>query len=258
MTLRHPLRTRPVSRAALAGALLVPGLVLAGISDATAADGPPDWVITEASTLGPLAIEPAKGDMVAPIEVTSAGSCPRGTHSITRMFGPKLPAHGVNVIGNSPIHLYGTPPADQMHAAFGITLEDVGQSQDPPVELEGTYRVVMNCQIKILTDASEAYNFYVGEIRIADRKYASLTTLKDLPKVPVATAGPEAIAYRDQALQGPIAADPTSAVASTEDSGGAATAVIVTIAITALGIGAVAIGTARSRSSRRTPTGSRR
>lgn len=243
--------------AGIAGACLTAGIALAGFAGPADALDTPDWVITKANTLGPLAIEPVKGDLVAPMEVTSSGSCPRGTHSITRIFGPKLPEHGVNVVGNSAIYLLGTPPGDTMHAAFGITLQDLAQSQQPPVKLAGTYRLVMNCQIKILTDASEAYNFYVGEIRINGNEYTSLTTLKDLPKIPVATPGAEAIAYQQDSLQGPTESPAPENVSAVSDSGSnsTATAVIATVAVLVVGLGGFGIVTMRSRG--RTNAGSR-
>ena len=64
--------------------------------------------------LGALAISPTTGDVETPLTLTTAGGCPRGTNSITRVYGKGFPEDGENVIGNTEVIQFGSPPGDRM------------------------------------------------------------------------------------------------------------------------------------------------
>ncbi len=244
----------------LAALLVLGGAGLAAVpAPATAIMGA-DWVVADGKILGKLAIEPEKGDLISPVTLTSAGSCPLGTHSITRLYGPMLPDGGENVVGNQPIHLMGSPPENRLTTELSITLEQAGKVQEPPVELEGAYKMVMDCQVKTaFNEVTEVFNFYVGELNIHNGRYTSKTRLTELPKTPGPAIGPEAIAYAEEARKAPDLADlqtqQTAASEDTEDSG-VMVPLAVTGAIVVLGVGAVVLSSRRSKS--RVPAGRRR
>lgn len=141
--------------------------------------------------LGPMALEPAKGNLQTYIKVTTAGSCPRGTNLVTRIYGPKLPEAGQNVIGNTYLYDYKVPPAEQIVTPLTITLAEVVERQPTPVTLDGVYRIWLQCQNADMDDFSINFGVFEGKLRIKDGEYTALTTMADLPKNPTPKTGPE-------------------------------------------------------------------
>jgi hypothetical protein len=249
-TLRAWIRAAVVGLSALvvAGAHAAPAAAYAGQY----------WHITPKNTLGILALSPTTGDLLTPIQVTSAGSCPQGTHSITRLFGPKLPDDGENVIGNTPIHVWDAPPENRLTSPIAVTLDQAGKNQVPPVTLEGNYTMVMDCQEKLLHSDDEVYNFYVGKLRIHNQRYTATTTKADLPKEPVAVTGQEAIDYAQQAaaLIASAASNPPTPILpngvhaagdSSGHSNSAGIPVAVAVAVVVLGTGGLFVSSRRSK-----------
>lgn len=219
----------------------------------------------EQKVLGPLAIEPATGDFDTNIFVTTAGGCPRGTNTLTRLYGPKLSVDGENVIGNSEVIEFGSPPADRMRVPLTINLAEVARRQLKSVTLQGTYTLDFNCQTPLPVSLDELYGRYVGKLLIKDGRYTALTTVSDLPKEPRPKAGNDAIdllervgppAPEDPRLLDPTAAKEAAGAQETtqlttseaaEGGGSASTALIVMAGVLAAGLGGFAVHLRRSR-----------
>ena len=197
--------------------------------------------------LGKMAIEPVKGDLESLIKFTTAGGCPRGSNTVTRIYGPKLPEGGQNVIGNTYTFDFGSPPADRMKAPMTITLSEVVARQETPVVLDGVYRIWMQCQHVDMDDFSVNFGVFEGKLRINSGKYTALTTSADLPKTPTPKTGPEAYAALDQSNQAPPAPTPMpdaiqqalekqNASVQSDTGSGSTVAIAVTSGIVALGL----------------------
>ncbi len=158
--------------------------------------------------LGPMAIEPTEGNLDSLITLTTAGGCPRGANTVTRIYGPKLPDGGQNVIGNSATYDFGSPPADRMKAPMTITLREVIARQPQPVVLDGLYRIRMQCQHADMEDFSVNFGVFEGKLRIDNEQYRSLTTPRNLPQKPTPKTGPEAYAAFDLHNHPPAAPTP--------------------------------------------------
>lgn len=152
-------------------------------------------------TIGKLAVEPPTGRLDSYPTVTTAGGCPKGIATLTKIFGPGFQADGENVIGNTETWEFGSPPADRMVAPFTITLQEAADRQKlyrnlPVPTLDGVYQIVMTCRDPLPEYTGAEYMFanYIGKVRISGQTYTSLTTVADLPKVPRPKAGQEALA----------------------------------------------------------------
>ena len=141
--------------------------------------------------LGPMAIEPAEGSSQTYMKVTASGACPRGTNTVTRIYGPKLPAEGQNMIGNNYIYDFGVPPGSRMTSPLTITLQEVVERQATPVTLDGVYRIWMQCQNADMDDFSINFGVFEAKLRIKNGAYTALTTGADLPAKPSPKIGPE-------------------------------------------------------------------
>lgn len=200
--------TARLSCLAAAALLMTSGALLAGAPAAVAVEvevlppvGPaavdpkyPDAKKLQDLVLGAMAIEPVTGDLESNIVFTTAGGCPYGSNSVTRIYGPKLPGDGQNVIGNTGLYGFGSPPADRMVAPMTITLQEVVERQEKPVELAGKYRVRMQCQLEFPDTIFENFGVYEGFLEIRDGKYTALTTRKNLPATPSPRTGQDAYA----------------------------------------------------------------
>lgn len=158
--------------------------------------------------LGSMAIEPVTGDLETYMKVTTAGGCPRGSNTVTRIFGPKLPKAGQNVIGNNWVYDFGSPPADRMTSPLTITLEEVLERQPIPIVLDGTYQLRMQCQLPDPDDFAQNFGVFQSRLNIRDGKYTALTTVANLPKTPSPLAGPEAYAALEVKRQAPAPPPP--------------------------------------------------
>lgn len=178
-------------------AVLVAGAAGGPATGAAASGGASDP--PKEKVLGPLAIAPPTGDLFTYLTVTTAGGCPGGTNTITRVFGPGFPAGGENVIGNSEVIEFGSPPADRMVAPVTITLEEARLKQPAGTVLDGEYKLKLNCQEPLPSRYDQLYGLYVGSLRITpDGKYSALTTADDLPAKPRPTTGPAARALAER------------------------------------------------------------
>jgi hypothetical protein len=162
----------------------------AGAALPAAADADPFLAMP---VLGVLAIEPTTGDLETPITFTTAGGCPHGTNSITRVYGDGFPAEGENVIGNTEVYAFGSPPNDRMTAPMTITLAEAVRRQADKVDLNGTYTFRFSCQDALPPGAGGLYGAYVGEMTIADGTFTATTTSADLPSDPTPKAGKDAL-----------------------------------------------------------------
>ncbi len=144
--------------------------------------------------LGPMAVAPAAGDLKTVITFTTAGGCPWGSNTVTRIFGPKLPAGGQNVIGNNWVFDFGSPPADRMTVPMTIDLAEVIARQPSPVILDGTYRILMQCQLPEPAALLDNFGVFEAVLNIENEKYTALTTAEDLPETPTPKVGPDAYA----------------------------------------------------------------
>ncbi|MGQ0626215.1 MAG: hypothetical protein ACT4PP_16410 [Sporichthyaceae bacterium] len=255
MTRRHSRRCQVHFRAA-AGLLTL--AVAAGAPAAAGTAEQPDLFLKQ-KVLGPLGIEPVSGDFDTNIFVTTAGGCPRGTNTLTRLYGPKLSVDGENVIGNSEVLEFGSPPADRMRVPLTINLAEVARRQVPSVILDGTYTLNFNCQTPLPVTLKELYGRYVGTLVIKDGRYTARTTISDLPKVPKPKAGSDAL--EAFARSGPAPAeDPqlvlegsppqASTLASSqtgEDRGITRATILVAAGVLAAGLGAFAVYRRRPR-----------
>jgi hypothetical protein len=171
----------------LGAALLLSAAGLTAVHGQAAAEEvvPPDKV------LGKLAIAPLTGNLETPITVTTAGGCPEGTNSITRVFGKGFPYYGENVVGNSDItSLAASGSADRMVVPWVITLEEARLKQPPGTKLEGEYVVKLNCQEPLPASYDEIYGVFVGRLEIdKSGRFTALTTASDLPAKPRPLAG---------------------------------------------------------------------
>jgi hypothetical protein len=214
--------------------------------------------------LGPMALEPTAGNLSTYINVTTAGGCPRGTNIVTRVYGPKLPKGGQNVIGNTYLYDYKMPPETQIKTPLTITLQEVVERQEHPVTLDGLYRIWMQCQDADMSDFSINYGVFEGKLRIKDGNYTSLTTLKDLPKIPSPKAGPEAFNSLAQKDKTPVVTpipDPNdqlirdaAAAANSKDSGGSSAGMAIGVMAGIVVLGLVPFAVLR----RRTPAKARK
>lgn len=174
--------------------LAVTGLALAALTvpatgSALAASDP-----AQDKVLGPMAIEPVEGNLESNIVFTTAGGCPKGSNSVTRIYGPSLPTDGQNVIGNTGLWGFGSPPADRMIAPMTITLQEVIERQDKPITLDGEYHVRMQCQLEFPDTILENFGVFEGFLEIHDKKYTARTTAEDLPETPTPKTGADALA----------------------------------------------------------------
>lgn len=201
---------RPLANLAAIVALASPGYL---VSPASAAATPPPEAI-----LGPLAIEPASGNLLTYMKVTTAGGCPGGTNSITRVFGKGFPPGGENVIGNTEVIDFGNPAANRMVAPLTITIEEARLKMPPGTTLEGVYELKLNCQEPLPFEYDQLYGLYVGKLRIAaDGTYTALTTAADLPATPAPKTGAAALALSSRPQVNQEAAALSAAQAAAQD-----------------------------------------
>lgn len=181
------------SRRASTAALLIAVTALTAPSAGAATQPPSEIKPPPEKVLGSLAVEPLTGDLFTYMKVTTAGGCPGGTNTITRIFGPGFPTYGENVIGNSAFTDFPNLDLDRMQMPLTITLDEALRRQPKGTKLKGVYELRVNCQEIMPETYDEIYGVYVGRIRIkADGTYSALTTAKDLPKTPSPAAGPAA------------------------------------------------------------------
>lgn len=173
-----------------AAALLIAVSTLAAPSANAAPQLPSQIAPPPEKVLGPLAVQPLSGDLFTYMKVTTAGGCPNGTNTITRIFGSGFPKYGENVIGNSAFTDFPSLDLDRMTMPLTITLDEALRRQPKGTKLKGVYELRVNCQEIMPESYDQIYGVYVGRIRIkADGTYFSLTAAKDLPKAPSPAAG---------------------------------------------------------------------
>ena len=201
-------RVVPLAAGAAAFGILTVGAVTA-----------PAWAdpFADQQVLGPLAIEPATGDLETYMTLTSGGGCPHGTNSITRIYGEGFPADGENVIGNTEVvELSGANP-DRMSMPVMINLAEAVRRQAKPVTLSGGYTFKLDCQPPLPTKIEELYGVYVGKMTVTDGRYTAITTPADLPDPPSPKMGAEALAAPPMASPPPGAPDVDALAAAAKE-----------------------------------------
>lgn len=249
-------------------------LTLGATGTAAAADdpSPKPWDLNisddpriEEELLGPMAIEPRTGDIYTYMKVTTAGGCPGGTNSVTRVFAEGFPLYGENVIGNTEVAEYMTQVEGRMVAPLTITLDEALRRQPKRTTLNGLARFTFTCQDPLPTSYDMLHGYYEGFVRFEDNKYTAITTLEDLPKVPRPAAGPAAIAlasnpqanYDPESEAAAAAARVAAEGAAPEDDGGSAGLAVAVTAAIVLGAGGTVL-LARRREASRAGSGGRR
>lgn len=226
-------RTRALLAAALAAVALVPAAAAGAVSTLD------DPRIKE-EFLGPMAIEPATGDIYTYMKVTTGGGCPGGTNSITRIFGKGFPNYGENVIGNTEVYEFMNKVEGRMVAPLTITLDEAMKRQPQRTALDGTYRLTFTCQEPLPTSYDMLYGYYEGYLKFDNNKYTAVTKPGDLPKKPTPKTGPAALALASQpqanydpelaAMDAAKAAEAQLLAAQTDEPGGSAALAVSIIA----------------------------
>ncbi len=233
-------------RQAFVAAVLAAGAVAtAGAAgSANAAETLDDPRIKE-EFLGPMAIEPRTGDIYTYMKVTTAGGCPGGTNSVTRIFGKGFPNYGENVIGNTEVFEFMGKVEGRMVAPLTITLDEAMSRQPQRPTLDGSYRLTFTCQEPLPTTYDMLYGYYEGYIKVENNKYTAITNPNDLPRTPTPKAGPAALALANspqagfdpeaEALQAAQAANTANAPAEADEGNGSAALALGTVAVILLG-----------------------
>ncbi|BEP13796.1 hypothetical protein acdb102_21070 [Acidothermaceae bacterium B102] len=140
-------------------------------------------------------MQPAKGTDLVPLSLAMSTMCPSGgTNVIGTLFGPGLPAIGLNVVPNSTTSLYPHTVGGGLYLSSNNTLRNlVNQLPDPP-NLKGTYRVRVECRgparIADLGDfyGSVVFDGHHGYVAKQDIPAASLVTVAAPSGPPIPTA----------------------------------------------------------------------
>jgi LPXTG-motif cell wall-anchored protein len=258
----------------VAAALAAGVLSTAGAAGAAEDPSPRPWDLNiskdpriKEELLGPMAIEPVTGDIYTYLKITTAGGCPGGTNSVTRVFAEGFPLYGENVIGNTEVAEYMTHVEGRMVAPLTITLDEAMKRQPKPTTLNGLARFTFTCQDPMPTSYDMLYGYYEGFVRFDDDKYTAITTIKDLPKVPRPAPGPAALALAsnpqanyDPAAEAQEAADAAQLAANSSETGdgnGSAALVAAGVSVVLLGAGG-AVLLVRRRETTGVGTGGRR
>jgi hypothetical protein len=98
-------------------------------------------------TEGTITVTPATGNDLVAFSLTTSKACPAGgTNAFATVFGPGLPASGVNVVPNSANTVFPHTVAGGLVMSSSNTLRTlVGQLPDPQ-PLEGTYKLRVQCR----------------------------------------------------------------------------------------------------------------
>ena len=208
-------------------------LFAAPASAATSAPAtpPPPAAASSSAGIGVVSVLPAKGTDLIPLSLVTSAMCPSGgTNVFATIFGPGLPADGLNVVPNSTVTLYPHTAGGGLYLSSNNTLRNlVNELPDPP-NLRGTYRVRVECRGPAkIADLGDFYGsmtfdghhgYAVTEPNVTP---ASLVTIPVSEGPPIPTAigsqapqSAQTTSHAPAAVGTQVAASPVAATSSTK------------------------------------------
>jgi hypothetical protein len=181
---------------------------------------------------GTITVTPATGNDQVAFSLTTSKACPSGgTNAFGTVFGPGLPATGINVVPNSANTVFPHTVAGGLVMSSSNTLRTLVSQLPDPQPLKGTYKLRVQCRgpakIADLGDffGSMVFDGHHGYVAVEpDVPKASLVTVAPASAMPIPTAvGSEPPAARGATPTGkvtPTTKATSAAVATTSGGGG--------------------------------------